>query len=170
VQVSQGLAVREIRSGVLLPASPGWERQDGRGHSVRQGSVGYPAESPCAWMSSTAASRSCPTEEVGQRSRRNLERIYQVPPVPPPAAAGTGGAERGPNWPKTLWKAAGRSMHWGGEARQLLLARGHRPNRNRKRRQGSTAGNVFGFVQPGKAPEVRVGSACSGEGEGLLAS
>jgi hypothetical protein len=46
-------------------------------------------------------------------------------------------------------------MHWRGEARQLL-ARGHRPNRNRKRRQGRTAGNVFGFVQPARAPEVRV--------------
>jgi len=42
------------------------------------------------------------------------------------------------------------------EAGQLLV-RSHRPNRNRKRPQGRTAGNVFGFVQPSKAPEVRVG-------------
>jgi hypothetical protein len=40
-------------------------------------------------------------------------------------------------------------------AEKLPTARSDRPNRNREHPQGRTAGNVFGPVQLGKAPEIR---------------
>jgi hypothetical protein len=102
------------------------------------------------------------------------KRMYQVPPVSRLAGTSTGtglvaGGEDEASGPRVLGKLlrGGRLQHARGRRNQekhgQLLARSHRPNRNRKRPQGRTAGNVFGFVQPGKArkarkaPEVRVG-------------
>jgi hypothetical protein len=111
-----GQQIGVVSAWVVVAA--GHEKTENAQKLRRQGSVGYPAVAiALCVLSSTAAPVVCqPKWSVGQRSRRHLERIYQVPPVPPPASSGAGGEARGTARPRALrepCEAAGCSMHWG---------------------------------------------------------
>jgi hypothetical protein len=94
------------------------------------------------------------------------KRIYPVPPVPPPAgfwvwregeeSRFAERAERGGR------RKAARCSTRCGEAADCSE---NRPNRNREHPQGHTAGNVFGPVQLGKAPEIRAAVMVAAERE-----
>lgn len=93
---------------------------------LRQGSVGYPAVSPCACCPRPLRLWFANRSGVAQRSRRHLARMYQVPPVPRPADSASGGEERRTGWPRALKRAlrGGWMQHALGKSRRLLGATG----------------------------------------------
>jgi hypothetical protein len=143
----------------------GSEKTDGATRRCNRKASRIPRPCLCV-MSSTAATVVCQPEHVVQRSRRHLgaQCIKSHPFHRWLVLGGTVGRPRGEQgtlaegggnagWSRAAPRGPARRVHAAhtGEEKpsNCWLARNHRPNRNRKRRQRRTAGNVFGFVQSG---------------------